>query len=135
MKLHMPLSPAKAAQIAEVSRSLISKAVKAGTIKATRNNRGHIQIERPDLEAWMQGRMVRAKSEDDPVAEAVTSHTDAAKIAGLEVEVREVRVQLADKDRQIDRLEGLLEKALEVRPVVPDTPSVGLFKRIFGRSE
>jgi predicted site-specific integrase-resolvase len=122
----MPLSPAKAAEIAGVSRSLISREVKSGKLVGTKNNRGHISIEVSDLEDWMSRRTERAapiatQPERTPTTEPVARHEDTAKIAALEVEVREVRNQLtemrSDRDEWRDQAKQLSERLhSEIRP-------------------
>ena len=67
----MPLSPAAAAKIAGVSRSLISKEIKSGVLPATLKNNGHHAIEQADLDLWMSRRTARATP---PEPEAVTRH-------------------------------------------------------------
>ncbi len=62
----MPLSPAAAAKIAGVSRSLISKEIKSGVLPATLKNNGHHAIERPDLDAWMSRRTERSAAPEPP---------------------------------------------------------------------
>lgn len=99
----MPLSPAKAAKIANVSRSLISKEVKSGSLIGTKNNRGHISIEQSDLDDWMNRRTERSETVTAPIIETpVTSHDDAIRIASLEVEVREIRSQMSDLKQDRD---------------------------------
>lgn len=103
---NMSLSPAAAAKIAGVSRSLISRAIKAGDLKATLRNNGHHGVERPDLEDWMSRRTERATAPEQ-AAEApvvpgpvpVRDPSDIARIEDLEGELRVVRERVA-------RLEG-----------------------------
>lgn len=99
----MRLSPAKAAKIAGVSRSLISKEVKSGNLSGTKNNRGHISILESDLDDWMSRRTERSEaSTPAPEPAPVTSHKDAVRIAELEVEVREIRSQMVDLKQDRD---------------------------------
>lgn len=146
----MPYSPAKAAEIAGVSRSLISKEVKAGKLIGTRNNQRHISIEAKDLEDWMSRRTVRAEPAgsiqhaDVPFTASKMSGPpiprDEARIAALEVEVREVRVQikqaLDDRDAWKAQAE-LLASRPAPQPSPPDirevvAPRRGFFSRLFG---
>lgn len=123
----MPLSPAAAAEIAGVSRSLISKEIKAGNLRAIRNNSNHLEISREDLEEWMSQRTSRART-PKPAQEVEAS---AMRLAEVEVELREVRVQLDDVRRERDDWKAqaqVLAKRSE-----PGPRSVGLLERIFGR--
>jgi hypothetical protein len=79
---------------------------------ATKNNRGHIGIEQPDLDDWMSRRTERAASPvPEPAPQAVTRHEDAERIAGLEVRVEMLSVQVddikADRDRWREQAETL----------------------------
>ena len=47
-----PMSPAQAAQIANVSRRTIMRAIDILELKATRDNRNHWKIAPEDLHAW-----------------------------------------------------------------------------------
>ena len=100
----MLLSPAKAAEIAKCSRSLISKEVKSGNIIAEKSNRGHLKITRENLDDWLSRRTERAASPEPAKptpAVTVTSHEDAARIAGLEVKVEMLGQQL--EEMRVDR--------------------------------
>lgn len=123
----MPLSPAAAAKIADCSRSLISKAVKSGELDGARNNRGHIQINRADLDNWMSRRTMRAKAEP----EAAPETPETARVAALEVEVREVRARLNDALADRDAWRRQAEKLAEAgQPVIRSRSFLwGLFRR------
>jgi hypothetical protein len=120
----MPLSPAKAAEIAGVSRSLISKEVKSGNLVGTKNNRGHISILDDDLEDWMNRRTERSTQQPTETAEAATINEDAVRIASLEVEVREIRTQLDDVKRDRDDWKKQAQDLSQARR--------GIIQRIFG---
>jgi hypothetical protein len=118
----MPLSPAAAAKIADVSRSLISKEIKAGNLLGKKNNRGNLEINQGDLEDWMSRRTVRAKA--DPVTTPAPTSPDAERIRGLEVEVLEVRARLNDAFADRDSWKAQAERLAEAgKP--------GLFARLF----
>lgn len=138
----MPLSPAKAAEIAGCSRSLISRAVKSGDLIGIKeNNRGHIKIERSDLDDWMARRTERAtQAEAHPTPSQdtapVTSHEDAVRVAALEVEIREVRVQLEDakKDRDVWRAHAEQQAQRLSDYLASEAKSGGWLARLFGRT-
>lgn len=104
---HMSLSPAAAAKIAGVSRSLISRSIKAGELRATLKNNTHHAIERADLDDWMSRRTERAAADLPvlaPAAEQVTRHPDAealAKIEALQSELATMRERLARAEGEI----------------------------------
>lgn len=137
---HMPLSPAAAAKIAGVSRSLISREIKSGSLRATRKNNGHQAIERPDLDDWMSRRTERADTPEPPPA--MTRHEPAQEASAISQELATMRetvarlegraeateARLSDLTAERDRLAGLLEKALQAQPIAP----VSLWSRIFG---
>lgn len=136
---HMPFSPAAAAKVAGVSRSLISREIKSGNLTATRKNNGHQSIMQVDLDDWMSRRTERA---DTPEPPTVTSHTPAPEVTAITEELAAMRetvarlegraeateARLSDMAAERDRLAKLLEKALQAQPVAP----VSLWSRIFG---
>jgi hypothetical protein len=132
----MPLSPAAAAKIAGVSRSLISREIKSGSLKATRKNNGHQAVERSDLDDWMSRRTERADTPEPPPvtrheptqeASAISQELSAMRetVARLEGRAEATEARLSDMAAERDRLAGLLEKALQARPV-------SFWARIFG---
>lgn len=138
----MPLSPAAAGRIAGVSRSMISKEVKAGRIPAAINNAtGHISILEEDLQAWLD-RRVKRDSIPEPKEKPVMPRPDAPKIealtqaladtratvARLEGQAEVTAARLADLASDRDAWRAQAERLSEARPV-----PVGLWSRIFGR--
>lgn len=94
----MSLSPAAAAKIAGVSRSLISRAIKGGDLKATLRNNGHQSIDRADLDDWIGRRTERATHPEaaPEASQPVTRHPDdVARIENLETDLTRVRERLA----------------------------------------
>lgn len=97
---HMQLSPAAAARIAGVSRSLISKEVKAGKLIATvKNGNGHIAILEADLRDWMERRVQRNAT---PRLEATDHTPDPNELEELKAQLSEIKIAMA-------RLEGQAE--------------------------
>lgn len=141
----MPLSPAKAATVAGVSRSLVSKALAAGTLVGVKRNNGHWSITHEDLAAWMGQTITRAES---PVTmpELHSKPVDPAGLEALQAELQaaatasqEAREGLAAANARLGALEDVISnlkadrdawqaqaKALAARPT-------GFFARIFGR--
>lgn len=107
----MPLSPAAAARIADVSRTTIMRAIRDGSLPAATDNQTRLnRIERTDLDAWMASRTTRAPADPAPLpaaaAEPVTSHDESPELVSLRTEVLDLRSQVA-------RLEGAAEAAAE----------------------
>ncbi len=143
----MPLSPAAAAKIAGVSRSLISREIKSGALPAVLKNNGHHAIADADLKDWMSRRTDRATAPDPVPAttppEAPETPVDTSQVEGL-------RQELATTKEALARLEGQQEAtaarlvdlaadrdawraqaqhlASEARPA-----PVSIWSRIFGR--
>lgn len=146
---HMPLSPAAAGRIAGVSRSMISKEVKAGRLPATINNAtGHISILEADLQAWIDRRVKRdsiPEPKEKPVApppaatpptapEVEALRADLAEtramVARLEGQAEVTAARLADLSADRDAWRAQAERLSEARAVpVP----VSLWTRLFGR--
>lgn len=141
----MPLSPAKAATVAGVSRSAISKALAAGQLVGFKRNNGHWSITEKDLADWMGNTINRA---DSPTA-APKPHpkrSDLAEMDTLREELKaataagqDAREGLAAANARLEALEEVISnlkadrdawqaqaKALAARPS-------GFFARIFGR--
>lgn len=131
----MPLSPAAAAKIAGVSRSLISKEIKAGNLAAMTLNNGHKSIERPDLDAWMARRTERAADEPQ---KPIDAPTEPGMVEALERELASVREALARLEGQAEVTAARLADLTADRDAwkkqaekLADRP--GLIARIFGR--
>ena len=73
----MALSPAKAASIAGVSRTMISRALTSGDLVGVKKNSGHWAIEHSDLLDWMERTITRAESK--PATPAPTPGSDAGE--------------------------------------------------------
>lgn len=131
----MPLSPAAAAEIAGVSRSLISKEIKNGRLRAIRNNSNHLEISQEDLDEWMSRRTARAKT---PKKVAQEVDWNAMKLAEVEVEMREVRVQLNESRRERDdarqeRDDWKAQAQTLAKRSEPEPRRIGFIERIFSR--
>lgn len=137
----MPLSPAAAAKIAGVSRSLISREIKSGALQAVRKNNGHQSINEADLDDWMSRRTERADAPDTapktshtpaPEVEAITGELAAMRetVARLEGRAETTEARIADLVSDRDAWRAQAERlASESRPVVP----VSIWARLFGR--
>lgn len=89
----MPLTPAAAAKKVRVSRALVSRALKDGSLKGTLKNNGHWSISEDDLDVWASTLTIR--SIDEKPADAPP--TD--KIAELEARLKQAQDErLADRE-------------------------------------
>ena len=89
------MSPAQAAQVAEVSRWTILRAIKSHELQASRDNRNHWRITRDDLDIW-RGHTVRT------VEDLHTSHTPR--------DTAELRERLAAETTRADVAEAMLAR-------------------------
>lgn len=141
----MPLSPAKAATVAGVSRSVISKALASGQLVGVKRNNGHWSITEKDLADWMANTISRADS-TSAAPEPHFTRSDLAELETLREELmaatfatQEAREGLAAANARLEALEEVIAnlkadrdawqaqaKALASRPG-------GFFARIFGR--
>lgn len=141
----MPLSPAKAATVAGVSRSAVSKALASGQLVGVKRNNGHWSITEKDLAGWMEHIISRADS--TPAApEPPPKRSDLADMETLREELKaataaaqEARESRASAEARLEVLEEAISnlkadrdawqaqaKALASRPG-------GFFARIFRR--
>lgn len=99
MNNHDLLTPAQAAQAAQVSRPTISRALKAGELHGFRDNSGAWHIKRDDLNAWINARAsVQHERRSHSVHEKPSDHHHE--------QLEQAREELAKAREQIARLEG-----------------------------
>lgn len=128
----MPLSPAKAATIAGVSRSRVSKALAAGELVGVKRNNGHWSISQEDLAAWMGQAITRAES---PVAtpEPPPTPVDPTGLEALQVELK------AAANARLGALEDIISNlkadrdAWQAQAEVLASRPAGFLARVFGR--
>ena len=141
----MPLSPAKAATVAGVSRSAISKALASGQLVGVKRNNGHWSITEKDLADWMEHTISRADS-TSAAPEPHSNRSDLAEMETLREELKaaaaagqDAREGLTAANARLEALEEVISnlkadrdawqaqaKALAARPG-------GFIARIFGR--
>jgi predicted site-specific integrase-resolvase len=95
------LTPAKAAQIAQVSRTTVMNAIKSSDLHAVRDNKNRWQIDENDLKQW--------SGFTDSVSLKVTERVMKASDNTSEIAV--LRSELAGRDRVIEILERELAHA------------------------
>ena len=141
----MLLSPAKAATVAGVSRSVISKALASGQLVGVKRDNGHWSITEKDLASWMEHTISRANSAP-AVPEPQLTRSHLTELEALRTELKaataadqEARAGLAAANARMETLEEVISnlkadrdawkaqaKALASRPS-------GIFARIFRR--
>lgn len=109
--VNMPISPAHAAQLKNVSRRTIMRAIEALELKAFRDNRNHWKINTNDLDVWADAQYVPIKNAHPENAQndrtealiklaAETARADAAERARDQAEAdRDAWRELAQRRR------------------------------------
>lgn len=88
------LSPKAAAQLMNVSRRTIMRAIEERELTAIRDNRGNWRIARPDLERWAE---VRPAPSERPVSNPDASPTSAhLEVAGLRALIARLEAELVE---------------------------------------
>lgn len=138
----MALSPAKAADIAGVSRTVISRALTSGELIGVKKNSGHWAIEHSDLLDWMERTITRA--ERKPAApeptpgqievEALQADLKAAIAAGQEARegLAAANARLAALDGTVSALKADRDAWQRQAETLASRPT-GLLARLFGR--
>lgn len=137
----MPLSPAAAAKRAGVSRSLISREIKNGTLPATLKNNGHHSIAQEDLQVWIDRRTERAPAPEPSTQAPVTHPNEIDRIETLTHELATTREALARLEGQADataaRLADLVSDRdawrAQAEKLSEGQRASSLWGRIFGR--
>lgn len=99
----MKLSPAAAAKRAGVSRSVISRALKEGSLVGVRKNNGHWSIQEADLEAWLEKQTARLTDARPPDTH---EFTESLKVRELTDQLTAKTVELAEVKARLDIIEA-----------------------------
>lgn len=123
------MSPAQAAQAANVSRRTIMRAIDRHELKASRDNRNRWKIEQSDFALWADAH--KAPSEhahsdghDLPTSDLVVS------LARIEAERDGLKAQLTEAKADRDHWRALAERQ---QGMIENTHQGGFFKRLFGK--
>jgi len=140
----MPLSPAKAATVAGVSRSAVSKALASGQLVGVKRNSGHWSITEKDLTDWMEHIISRADS-TPATPEPHPKRRDLAELETLRADLKaataagqEAREGLASAEARLEALEEVIANlkadrdAWQAQAKALASRSGGIFARIFG---
>lgn len=138
----MALSPAKAANIAGVSRTVISRALTSCELVGVKKNSGHWAIENSDLRDWIERTIVRAErkptaSEPTPSqieVEALQADLKAAIAAGQEARegLAAANARLAVLDETVLALKADRDAWQRQAEILASRPT-GIFAKLFGR--
>lgn len=133
----MKLSANKAYKEAGIAKKTLLEAIENGRLSASRNDKGHWEIDPAELFR------VFPKTGGKPVSETETHPPEIhPENSALEVEVKMLRERLSDRDAMIDELradrddwKGQAKTLLISNQNQPaTTPKVGWFDRMLGRA-
>ncbi len=126
MIAHAPahLSPAQAAQVADVSRWTIMRAIKSSDLQAFRDNKNQWRIKTDDLKAWLSihpaqcARTVREEGDAHPVH--TPTHPDqipqeALELACVKAELEAEKILRATIESDRDHWRKIAQKLVETR--------------------
>jgi len=138
----MALSPAKAANISGVSRTVISRALTSGELVGIKKNSGHWAIEHSDLLDWMERTITRAERKSaapetmpSPIeVEALRTDLKAAIAAGQEARegLAAANAHLAALGETVSSLKADRDAWRRQAETLASRPT-GIFARLFGR--
>ena len=119
------MSPAQAAQVANVSRWTIMRAIKSADLQAFRNNKNQWRIKSDDLNAWLfahtaqcahtvqeevDAHLVHTHAHPDPIAQ------DTLELVRVKAELEAERALRATIETDRDHWRDLAHKLAEPRP-------------------
>jgi len=119
------MSPAKAAQVADVSRWTIMRAIKSSDLQAFRDNKNQWRIKTDDLNAWLSAHHAQCAHTVQKEADAHLAHThahpdpiaqDTLELVRVKVELEAERTLRATIEADRDRWRELAQKLAESRP-------------------
>jgi len=138
----MAISPAKAANIAGVSRTAIARALTSGELVGVKKNSGHWAIENSDLLDWMERTITRAESKPAAPApkpgqiemEALQAELKTAITAGQEARegLAAANARLAALDETVSALKADRDAWQRQAEILASRPT-GILAKLFGR--
>lgn len=138
----MAISPAKAANIAGVSRTAISRALTSGDLVGVKKNSGHWAIENSDLLDWMERTITRAERKQEAPAlmpsqievEALQAELKAEIAAGQEARegLTAANARLAVLDEAVSTLKADRDAWQRQAETLASRPT-GILAKLFGR--
>jgi excisionase family DNA binding protein len=124
-----PLSPAQAAQAANVSRRTIMRAIERLELKASRDNRNRWKISRADFDKWADAHCAPSEQAQSDAHTLPTSDL-AISLARAEAERDGLKTQLTEAKADRDHWRALAERQ---QGMIENTRQSGFFKRLFGK--
>lgn len=109
------LTPAQAAARSKCGRTRVMKALHNKSLRANRDNQRRWMIDPVDLDAWVKTWPTTPRVTDSVSDGSCTNDTSAAlreEIAAARAEIAGLRDRIADRDREIERLDAALHTAL-----------------------
>lgn len=138
----MAISPAKAANVAGVSRTVISRALTSGDLVGVKKNSGHWAIENSDLLDWMERTITRAERKPPAPAptpgqnevEALQAELKAVIAAGQEARegLAAANARLAVLDEAVSTLKADRDAWQRQAETLASRPT-GILAKLFGR--
>lgn len=106
------MSPAQAAQQANVSRRTVMRAIESHELKAHRDNRNRWKIAPKDLDMWAGAQL--SPSDQGPQKAHTNAHSeDTLKLALHEAENAHLRERISELEKDRDHWRDLAEKLVE----------------------
>jgi len=127
MSAHTPahLSPAQAAQVADVSRWTIMRAIKSGDLQAFRDNKNQWRIKSDDLNIWLDAHSAQCAHTVHEKSDAHPMHTHAhpdpitkemLELVRVKAELEVEKTLRATIEADRDHWRELAQKLAESRP-------------------
>jgi len=112
------MSPAQAAQVADVSRWTIMRAIKSSDLQAFRDNKNQWRIKADDLNAWLSAQCAHTVQEEvdahpahpEPIAQ------DTLELVRVKAELEAEKTLRATIEADRDHWRELAQKLAELRP-------------------
>mgnify|MGYP004716617195 CR=1 FL=1 len=119
------MSPAQAAQIADVSRWTIMRAIKSGDLQAFRDNKNQWRIKTDDLNAWLSTHHAQCAHNVHEQSNAHRLHTnahpdqtthDTLELIRVKAELEAEKMLRKTIETDRDHWRELAQKLVETRP-------------------
>jgi len=126
MSAHPPthLSPAQAAQVANVSRWTIMRAIKSADLQAFRDNKNQWRIQSDDLNAWLFAHTAQCAHTVQEEGSAHQTHTpahlnpishDTLELVRVKAELEAEKTLRAAVESDLDHWRKIAQKLVETR--------------------
>ena len=123
------MSPAQAAQAANVSRRTIMRAIERHDLKASRDNRNRWKISRADFDKWANAHCAPNEHAQSD-ARTLPTYDMAISLARAEAERDGLKTQLTEAKADRDHWRALAERQ---QILIENTQKGGFLKRLFNK--